>query len=207
MLELEYITVDMHDLVLGSFAVAFLALSQQPASVWTAELASTVHGVLTTFKNYVVQKGDGIRFAGQVAVDEAEKRLIVTPKAMKSVAGSVQELVGDGRLPFAGDFVGLVEALKDVCRDETAFSDAFDIFDALGTVEFSQTQPVPRPPMRVDEYNNLEETSGFSGDNLYVEVNNVHGTGRRPLREPDTIAWGGRRRMVGKTFCVDGTVS
>lgn len=148
----------MHDLVLGSLAVAFIALSHQPKDAWTEDLRGAAHRTLETFRHYVEQKSDGIRFAGQVAVEETEKRLIITPRAMKSIAGSMQELMNHDRLPplvEASQFTSLVRGLRDVCDGESAFSEALDIFVTIPVLH--GVQPAPRLPM-ISEKNLIKET-------------------------------------------------
>lgn len=151
-LELEYITVNLHDLVLGSFAVALVALTQQ-TNVWSKDLQESVRGALVTFANYLHQKADGITFAGQVAsVGDQNRLIIIILKAMTSIAESLSKLVNGGHIPAndKSQFGTLVHDLKVICDKESAFDDAKGILQSV-ILSPLVPQPPPRPPMQVAE--------------------------------------------------------
>ena len=142
--EIEYATVNLHDTVLGSYAVALLALSQQPEAPWDDDQRRAVDDTLDAFQEYIDEKSEGIRFTGQVARNDADRRLIITPSAMKCVVESLRKLSGNSAIQLRCE--GLIHALHDICHNEPAFQEALEVLEGEQCVP-RVVQPARRPPL------------------------------------------------------------
>ena len=142
--ELEYATVNLHDIVLGSYAVALLALSQRSETFCDSNNQKTVEDTLITFQEYVSEKGDGICFTGRVAKNDAHRRLIITPLAMSSIAESLRKLSSQNAIRSRCEEI--MRTLRDVCYSEPAFKKALDTLDAAQDSPCT-VQPGPGPAL------------------------------------------------------------
>lgn len=142
--------IDISDIIFGLSATALIAFSQQ-ASV--DDPASKLNDLLSAVDSYVTEHTRDLRSMADICARNPDEPLLVTPRAIVSVAQSLVQMREAGRLPDAAleQCQALVSRLEALCVECPAFEGAvqslrdFQAFRSIGGGLERTDTPEPLP--------------------------------------------------------------
>lgn len=141
----EYM-VDVPELVLGSAAIALLALPHS-----TSEQGKG-HELLQVLGAFVDDDKRSIRSMGKIAEYHKDEKYIMVQRAMDSISKSLWEFSENNHLP-SDSVAKLSKKLLDLCEGQPAFSSAAATLRGIRT---------SRPPMRTFDRSKEQASAGGS---------------------------------------------